>query len=60
MCVLSSLRRARDVIHVKKDYLLCFVIQTNIREENQIMKRFHFHLIMLTQWVKIVLKKFHN
>ena len=58
MCVLSSQRRAlRDVIHVKKDYLLCFVIQTNISEENQIMKRFHFHLIMLTQWVKIVLKK---
>merc|ERR1719438_104514 len=28
MCVLSSQRRARDVIHVKKDYLLCFVIQT--------------------------------
>ena len=55
MCVLSSQRRAlRDVIHVKKDYLLCFVIQTNISEENQIMKRFHFHLIMLTQWMKIV------
>ena len=54
MCVLSSQRRARDVIHVKKDYLLCFVIQTNISEENQIMKRFHFHLIMLTQWKKIV------